>query len=119
MVQAKNHLSPKEVLSMLSSNVKYVGLDVHKEEFDPHKVGSDQCIASLKSAQTVDVDCVEVPSPRLSETTKQEPYGSGSVSSTISPVSVFACIASRCKPQIELRSSELRSGTDFASSRII
>ena len=46
---------------MLSSNVKYIGLDVHKEEFDPHKVGSDQCIASLKSAQTVDVDCVEVP----------------------------------------------------------
>ena len=31
VVQAKNHLPPKEVLSMLSSNVKYIGLDVHKE----------------------------------------------------------------------------------------
>ena len=27
----KNHIPPKEVLSMLSSNVKYIGLDVHKE----------------------------------------------------------------------------------------
>src|SRR6202041_4000568 len=27
----KNHLPPKEVPSMLSSNVKYIGLDVHKE----------------------------------------------------------------------------------------
>src|SRR6266567_3889583 len=31
VVQAKNHLPPKELLSMLSSNVKYIGLDVHKE----------------------------------------------------------------------------------------
>jgi transposase len=31
VVQPKNHLPPKEVLSMLSSNVKYIGLDVHKE----------------------------------------------------------------------------------------
>jgi hypothetical protein len=31
VVQAKNHLPPKEVLSMLSNNVKYIGLDVHKE----------------------------------------------------------------------------------------
>jgi hypothetical protein len=31
VVQPKNHVSPKEVLSMLSSNVKYIGLDVHKE----------------------------------------------------------------------------------------
>src|SRR5258705_7528904 len=27
----RNHLPPKEVPSMLSSNVKYIGLDVHKE----------------------------------------------------------------------------------------
>ena len=31
VVQLKNHLPPKEALSMLSSNVKYIGLDVHKE----------------------------------------------------------------------------------------
>jgi hypothetical protein len=27
----KDHVPPKEVLSMRSSNVKYIGLDVHKE----------------------------------------------------------------------------------------
>jgi hypothetical protein len=31
VVQAKNQFPPKEVLNMLSSNVKYIGLDVHKE----------------------------------------------------------------------------------------
>ena len=31
MVQLKNHLPPNEVPSKLSSNVKYIGLDVHKD----------------------------------------------------------------------------------------
>jgi hypothetical protein len=31
VVPVKNHLPPKKVPSMLSSNVKYIGLDVHKE----------------------------------------------------------------------------------------
>lgn len=31
MLWLKDHVPPKEVLNMRSSNVKYIGLDVHKE----------------------------------------------------------------------------------------